>query len=355
MANRIFDLPQQKGTFQMCGFVSGTERSNFYTDKKTAKGGNFRSVFFNVRTGKEGAPHNISLNGMPRDYVYFSRRADEAKGIQKDTQKVAFKDRNTYVIPDGYNLIGVHVGLEQETVGDKVENVKKTLVEYDACKYIADNLKDDSCVFIKGNTEFSSYNGKHQIRFTPSQISLRHKPVDFEADDFKEVANWTQDMVYTGIQFNKETNEAEVSAKIVGYNTIEDAVFYINPADSEATKKLMNSIRTKLKPYTSFTAHGYMRNVEKVETVAEDDGWGEANVMERQSSPVERKMYITGLNPSSRDTDTYSEEKMAEAQAKIVASEKAKADFDGNSAAKPPFDTDDWGSASAVSDDDDWI
>lgn len=355
MANRIFDLPQQRGAFQMRGVVSGVERSNFYSEKKTKRGGDFRSVFFQCRTGKDGAPHNISLNGMPRDKVYFFRSEDKAKGITKDKKEVAFKDRNTFVCPDGYSLVGIHLGLTQKESDGKMLNDKVTMVEYDACKYIADNLKDDQSVFIKGSTEFSSYQGKHQVRFTPNQISLCAKPIDFNTDDFKESANWEQNMVYTGIQFDKELGEAVISAKIVGYNTIEDAIFYLNPNDSDKVKKLMQNMKNKLKPYTSFTASGYMKAVEKVEEVVEDDGWGESNAMERQSSPVERKMYITGIDPSTFDTDTYTEEKMAEAQAKIVANAQAKADFNGKAKdEKVPFDMDDWGSAAAVSDDDDW-
>lgn len=357
MANQIFNLPQQRGTFQMRGIVSGVERNNFYQEKKTKTGGDFRSVFFQCRTGKDGAPHNVSLNGMMRDKVFFFRREDKAKGITKDKKEVAFKDRNTFVCPDGYNLIGIHLGLEQTVNGNKTDNIRKTLVEYDACKYIADNLKDDESVFIKGSIEFSSYNGNHQIRFAPNQISLCKTPVDFDADGFNETANWEQNMVFTGIQFDKELGEAVVSAKIVGYNTIEDAVFYINPNYSDKVKKLMQSMKNKLKPYTSFTASGYMKGVEKIEKVVEDDGWGETSAMQRQSSPVERKMYITGIDPSTFDKETYSEEKMAEAQAKIIANAQAKADFGAKkSDEKLPFDVDDWGSASAVSgDDDDWV
>ena len=34
MANKLFELPQTKGTFQVRGIVSGVEKDNFYTEKE---------------------------------------------------------------------------------------------------------------------------------------------------------------------------------------------------------------------------------------------------------------------------------------------------------------------------------
>ena len=35
MADRIFNLPQTRGSFEMAGKVTGTQRSNFYNEKET--------------------------------------------------------------------------------------------------------------------------------------------------------------------------------------------------------------------------------------------------------------------------------------------------------------------------------
>ena len=35
MANRLFDLNETKGTFQVRGIVSGVEKDSFFTEKKT--------------------------------------------------------------------------------------------------------------------------------------------------------------------------------------------------------------------------------------------------------------------------------------------------------------------------------
>lgn len=56
----------------------------------------FRSVNFGVKIDKDGSSVYTYLNGMERKSVYYSRREDKAKGITKDTQEVAWKDRYTF-------------------------------------------------------------------------------------------------------------------------------------------------------------------------------------------------------------------------------------------------------------------
>ena len=41
-------------------------------------------------------------------------------------------------------------------------------------------------VMFRGNIEYSTYNGKHQIRFVPTQVSLSSKEIDFDAEGFEE-------------------------------------------------------------------------------------------------------------------------------------------------------------------------
>ena len=41
MANRIFELQETKGTFQVRGIINGVDKERFYTDKKTKTGKDF--------------------------------------------------------------------------------------------------------------------------------------------------------------------------------------------------------------------------------------------------------------------------------------------------------------------------
>lgn len=373
MADRIFNLPQTRGSFEMAGKVTGTQRSNFYNEKETKSGVMRRVLSFGVQTSNENTFY-VDLSGMPRDKVYFFRRADKDKGIEKDKKEVAWKDRLTYVAPEGYDMIGVKVGVTKKTnESGKVVNDNKTLTDFDAAKEISENLHDGDNVYVRGNIEYSTYNGKHQIRFVPTQVSLSSKEIDFDAEGFEECAQFVQTIVYTGCR-KSEDDEVIIDAKIVNYSSIEDAEFFVDYKKDAMNKAMADSIRKRLKPYTSFECHGNIVSQQVVEDVndAEDDLWGgnwnAKNKMKRQSTPVVRKLYIDVINresfdPNPKDKDaepTYTEDNISEARAKIAANTQAKKDFDGKAAGND--NTDWWGDtkkmntdiASANEEEDDW-
>lgn len=348
MADRIFNLPQTRGSFEMAGKVTGTQRSNFYNEKETKSGAMRRVLSFGIQTSNENTFY-VDLAGMPRDKVYFFRRADKDKGIEKGKKEVAWKDRLTYVAPEGYDMIGVKVGVTKKTnESGKVINDNKTLTDFDAAKEISENLHDGDNVYVRGNIEYSTYNEKHQIRFVPTQVSLSSKEIDFDADGFEELALFTQTIVYTGCRKSDECDEVVVDAKIVNYNTIEDAEFFIDYKANAQNKVLADSIRKRLKPYTSFECFGPIVNQQKVEEVETENIWGGPNKMKRQGTPAVRKLYIEGVNPDSFDPNpgdkdaepTYTEDNISEARAKIAANAQAKKDFDGKAAEN---DTSWWG------------
>ena len=203
-------------------------------------------------------------------------------------------------------------------------------------------------MYVRGNIEYSTYNGKHQIRFVPTQVSLSSKEIDFDAEGFEELALFTQTVVYTGCRKSDEGDEVIVDAKIVNYNTIEDAEFFIDYKANAQNKVLADSIRKRLKPYTSFECFGPIVNQQKVDEVETENIWGGPNKMKRQGTQAVRKLYIEGVNPDSFDPNpgdkdaepTYTEDNISEARAKIAANTQAKKDFDGKAAEN---DTSWWG------------
>lgn len=357
MANKLFELPQTKGTFQVRGIVSGVEKDNFYTEKKTKTGKDFRMVNFGVEYEDKKTIYP-SLNGMPRDKVYFSKKDEDGK---TDVKAVAWKDRIKNA-PEGYRMIGVLTGLKK-VPGDngKLKNDNHYRTEYDACEYINENLNDGDSVFVKGNLEFGSYTNKdgevsRTTKFVPTQVSLCQKDIDFDAEDYAPAHDFTQTIVFVGIDQEREndkpTGRFVVDAKIVNYNSIESAEFIIEDA------KLAKQMRSGLKPYNSIQVHGHINvvnNVEDMNDEEDDDCWGESNDMDnkRVFAPTHRELIITGAKPSTIDKDTYTEKAIDEAIKKVNASKKAEQDFTGKAESTSNVD-DDWGDDASDDEDEPW-
>lgn len=343
--NAPHDLQQTKGVFSFRGIVTGTDKDGFYTDKKTQTGKLFRAVSFGIEYDKDKRDF-ISLNGMERDSVFFSK-TEKVDGKNKTTvEKVAWKDRDSFS-KEGFGLIGINLGLVKIQQDGKEVNDKKTMVEFDACKYIGENLKDGQSVFIKGSIDYSTYNGKHYTKFVPQQISLCTKDIDFEDESFKTNNFFTQTVVLMGVKKDetcKDRKKFIVSAKTIGYSNIEDVEFVIY--DNEKLAKNLKS----LKPYTAIEIHGNIVVATSVDTVEEeDDGWGDSNPMERNNAPFVRELVITGADKESIDTELYSEEAVESAIAKLAAKDKTNKEY-GNS-------DDGWGSVNGDSgndEDDEW-
>lgn len=331
MANRLFELPETKGTFQVQGIVNGVEKDKFYTTSKTKTNKDFRRVNFGCEYDAKKSIY-LDLNGMPQKEVYFSKRNQDGK---TETKKIPWDKRNTFN-EQGFRMIGVNLGIVKvANEENKMVNDKKTMHSFDACEYIKENLKDDASVFVKGNIDFSSYFDKNGnlargIKYIPNQISLC-KDVDFEEYDYidkKPKHHFTQAIVFNGIEQEKEDDKATgrfiVSAQVVTWNDIVSTEFIITD------KNLAGLFRKNLKPYNAITVHGCIEVTQQVETVVEEDGWGEANEMNSNRSPFKTEMIITGATPSTIDRETYTEANVNEALNKIRNAKQAEKNFNGN-------------------------
>lgn len=347
---RIHDMPITNGSYQVQGIVNGVEKQNFYTEKKTKTNKNFRMINFGVEYDNHKSIY-MTLNGMPKDKVYFSKKGENGKNT---TVSVTWKDRMNG--PEGFRMLNsVNCGLTKTIGKDGKEiNDKKVLIDYDACEYIANNLTDDSSVFVRGNIEFNSYSKDGEVtrttKFIPTQVSLC-KDVDFNDENRQLVNDFTQTIVFMGIDQEKEndkpTGRYVVEAKIVNYNSIESAEFIIEDA------KLAKRFKTGLKPYWSITTSGHINAVNSVETVENEDEWGEPNRMERTNAPTKREFVITGAKGNTIDKESYTEKKINDAIRKMNAAQTAEENFSGKVAASDDTDVD-WGDTDSTDEETGW-
>lgn len=345
---RIFELPQTKGEFQMRGVVTGTKKNNFFASKKTKNGNDMNLCNFGVKYD-DGETAYITLNGMVNKSVYYYNSTTKA------TQEVAWANRNK-APGEGFRLIGVNVGLTTtvDDEGNKV-NDKKTLVDYDASKYASEHLEDDMPIFVKGALEFDSYtdkNGdvKRSHRLVPSQVSLCSKDIDFEAEDFKVLADFKTTIVFEGIDKEKddkgkETGRFIVNALHIAYANIINTTFVVEDA------KLAGLMKKNLKAYNALEVTGVFKSTVVTEAVEEEDEWGQKSSFDRVNVPRKFEFVITGAKPSTIDRETYTEDNIADARKAIANKDKVEENYGSKKESKAADD--DWGSSYDDSNEDD--
>ena len=255
MANNKIDLgcKQTRGTFQLSGKVNGRLSQNFYAEGTSSNGKAYRRVRFGVEI-ESGKTVYIDLLGSAQDACYISKRTTLPDGkVQNETVKLPWGDRLSFEKNPKYKgctTIGVTCGCKK-VLDDKgvQKNDVKHMTSYDACDEIQ-NLHDGDFVFVRGNIVYSTYNGTHRIKFEPTQVSLC-APLDFDDLEFKPNARFTQPLVLMGVEANKDTEEYDIQAKIVNYQSIEDAVFHIKKENANFARTLK-----KQGPYVFMKAIG---------------------------------------------------------------------------------------------------
>src|SRR5699024_8720634 len=108
---RLFDLPETRGTFQIRGKVTGHDKESFYTETKTKTGKTMRRVNFGITYDVENKRNKtmyISLQGMPQENVYFSKTTK--RGEKPVTEKVEWSNRFNFN-KEGFRLIGNRIGV----------------------------------------------------------------------------------------------------------------------------------------------------------------------------------------------------------------------------------------------------
>lgn len=359
--SKLFELPETKGTFRLRGKVSGCKKKNFYENSRTKSGKPKHILKVDICPDEE-TKITCSINGYTKDNVYFTKYDKDAK--KNDVKKVPWENRKTFK-QDGYNVIGVSLGLEktQDDKGNLI-NKRMRMVEFDAAEYASQHLEDGQSLYIQGNithgsfTDQNSGNKRAYSRLEPTQMSLCSTDIDFKADDFEAEHTFKQSFVYTGIEAEKDQNDVKTGryllyGKVVGYNSIEDVEFVLE----EDKKKIANTIRRKLKPYNAVEVGGMIKRCAQTETVqVEDDGWGDWNEVEKPKTEVKTEFIVVAVNPTSIDEETYSKESIEEALLKIQNEMAAKEDF-GESTNSSGVSDEEWGKMVNEADDDenaDW-
>lgn len=353
-SNRLFNLPETKGTFQLEGLITDCDKDDFYKESKTQKGKDKRTLSFGVKV-EPNVKIGCKIQAFEKPKVYFTKREKNGDKTTYKTKDISWADRFKSVeelgLGEGWNLIGSRAGLEKIT-DDKgrVVNKKMILDPFDLTKYASEHMEDNQSVFIKGDIEYGSFtddsgNKRQWSRMTPTQISLTSKAIDLNDEERKPKSDFKQTIVFTNIEQEKDddvpTGRFIVYGKIIGYSSVDDAEFYIND------KKLAKTLKNNVKPYSSIDVWGHIKTeIQTEEVEVEDDGWGEADPTKKVVNSARKELIITGASKDSIDSETYTREAIDEAIEAIKKAEAARSDFgeSDNSKTDNSFTDDEWGS-----------
>lgn len=344
------------GTFQMAGIVSGTNKPSFYTEKTFGNGNQMKSVNFTVKYDTDKALYPV-VQGFTRSDVYFSKKNKETN--KTETKKVPWAQRMIFAEQNpGWSIIGCNIGLVK---GEDGKNIKKHITEYDAAQYIKENLKDDMSVFVRGNLDFRSYTDKNgevkRIRtLNATQVSLC-SDIDFNSETFSPNHEWTQEIVYTGIEKEtddngKPTDRFIVSGYVVSFNSIEPVSFIM------VDKTKASLVKKNLKPYSAITLNGVIEVTNNIDEVDSVDEWGQPIPQnKRVNGRTITEMIVTYPDPKTIDADSFSEESVAAGIKKLKAKEKVAQNFGENKEEVSTAESDavnGWDDNASLNDEDPW-
>lgn len=304
-------LEVTKGKFKVEGKVVGIKNENAFREGFTQKDKPYKSLQFFVQT----SPTNrirVEMFGMEREEVIFY----DSK--EKKSTRVAWEKRNEDAVK-GAKLLGTNMYLE----GSGEKKTRKVMVEFDAIDYILKHLKEDESVRITGSIDFGSYENdegqvKNTVKFPIGSIS-KIEDIDFEAEDFKEVASFEQAIVVTDKMVDSETKKLLISSYVINYNkegnVAVGADFIVN---GEEYPKLANNMSKRfgfgdyIKVYGRIKNETIQREAEPEEVDVDEDDWGGDEEIASEFENNYITDYINELQVISVDSSSYEKARYTE-------------------------------------------
>ena len=205
------ELKETKGYANFKGIIGGLDvikngKAKDYQYKDDEK---LTKMQFSIKTSEDNM-HYIQLiqfkMGKSRDQVWIVRYDKETK--KSETTTMDWSERNE-PLHDGWRIIGVDLKA-------KGDDERKSMVAEDAIEYIKDNFNDGDSVFIGTQVSHREYKDKTYDQFDIKKVFATKDPVDFEAEDFEEIADFNEQFVFDNVAV--VDNEGFVKGYSISYN-----------------------------------------------------------------------------------------------------------------------------------------
>lgn len=300
---KLSNLQPTYGNFKVRGIVSGINTEFSYKSDVGKSGKPYKSLRFNVKTSETNQVP-VELSGSVMDNVLVMNDA-------KSKAYVPWKER--YDGRDGFKPLGVTIGIKKDETG---KNLQENMVAFDAAEYLHEELQDGDSVMIMGRITWNTYTKNNETvtnpRYEIQRVYKSSDEVDFTAENFKEVAEFKQEIVIVDSNHDKETNKLTINTYIV---TDKDGNFVSYPftvdVGDESLKTLGRNLM-KQKFGTTIVVEGKILNgvvVVEAPEQEEDFGWGLPSEFERRViKETIKELRITRGNPASLQEKRYKED-----------------------------------------------
>lgn len=303
MTAEFVQLKQTKGTFEARGVLFGVKGERAFKEMTTTNGKKMIMINLGLRIA-DGETMYLSLNGMEKDFVYFSKMGK--KGEKPVTEKVEWAKRKRFR-KEGYRLIGMGLALEKDADTGKNKEVQY-MEAFDAAEYLQEHAEDGMSVFVKGNIEFGSFEDKQTkeikktTKFVPNGIYLNGTEINFQAADWKRESGFAQPVILTGVRREVGDDKDKTTSYFIDFATIGYKSY--QESSIECTEALAKVLKDKVKPGTGITITGRIQSSQDVEPVTAEV-WGEASTVGKAKTSARVSLLATGARPETMDIETY--------------------------------------------------
>jgi len=195
-------LQQNKGTVKLKGKIF-----NLHSDKKDSKFENesIKKLNFGIKTADDNVHFVQLLQFKNNKRVWVSWRDENKKN---HTKEINWNERLNYKTGNK-TVIGVRVKSKND---EEVVN----LVADDAIDYILSSFEDGDDVFVLCDVNYREYNDKTIQDKEIKSIFAAKEEIDFAAEDFEEINDFEQEIVFEKAIANKD-GKILVYGRIIDY------------------------------------------------------------------------------------------------------------------------------------------
>lgn len=295
-------------------------------------------VKFDLKTSNENTVYGIELTGFPKKTVRYTQKTDDGtKSYDIEWEERYNKNIIKAMAGGDADLklsFAKNVGFERVKYVDKADGkekervLRKDLTEYDAAIEMIEKKRngficDGSSLYVSGKVVPNSWidtdgSVRRAVRLHPDTINLTTVPIDLDGldDDAKrKSATFNSEIIVK--KFYELDGNTYMTGILVGYDYIEEMEFeFVRPGIAETFKQT-------LKPYNMIKCFGIIKQEVKEENINENKEstcWGNMeDYSTKRTGKTKMVWKIGAADPSTIDTDSYSEEKVEKAKRALKA------------------------------------